>query len=347
MDHKQFQELLNSLDRLSLDQRHMLNEALQVAPEPDKALDLINDRALKSHICPYCQSANAWRWGFKSGVQRFRCKDCRRTYNALTGTQLARLKRRDAWLAYNEAMIQGQSIRKAAKSAHVHPKTSFRWRHRMLTAPSQVRDVEMDGIVEADDTYFLESFKGSRNMPRPARKRGGKASKRGLSKEQIPVLVVRDRRGRHFDQVLSAVNQSTLGTILPQLLSDESILCTDGAHAYKSVAKSFGIPHESLRFAKHGHVKDRVFHIQHVNAYDSRLKLWMQPFKGELPRLASHDRAVGRHADSHPSPDYGPGVNPTLKANRALSKRQVFRRNEVFSTYFLITCGPSGFPTTD
>jgi len=156
----------------------------------------------------------------------------------------------------------------------------------------------MDGIVEVDETYFLESFKGSRNLPRPARKRGGKATKRGLSQEQIPILVVRDRRGKHFDQVLPAVNQATLSIILPQLLSDESILCSDGAHVYKSVTKEFGIPHESLRFAKHGRVKDRVFHIQHVNAYDSRLKLWMKRFSGVatkyLPNYLGWRRMIER-----------------------------------------------------
>ncbi|WP_051261613.1 IS1595 family transposase [Desulfovibrio inopinatus] len=114
---------------------------------------------------------------------------------------------------------------------------------------------------------------------------GSKAKKRGLSKEQIPVLVVEDGRGNHFDQVLESVDQSTIGVILPQLLSDESLLCTDGAHVYSSVAKDYKIPHESVRFAKHGYVKERVFHVQHVNTYDSRLKTWMTRFKGVATKL--------------------------------------------------------------
>jgi transposase-like protein len=280
MDTEQFLSLLASLERLTTNQRLQLAEALHVVSASDEALDIVNDRAMRCHLCPNCQSARAWRWGVKSGVQRFRCKDCGRTYNALTGTPLARLKRRDAWLAYCDVMIQGLSVRKAASAVHVHKNTAFRWRHRMLTAPSQVYDVEMNGIVEADETYFLESFKGSRAMQRPARKRGGSASKRGVSKEQIAVLVVRDRQGRHFDQILPAVDKATLGVLLPQLLSNESVLCTDGAHVYKSVAKSLGIPHESLRFGTHGRVKEQVFHVQHVNAYDSRLKLWMKRFGG-------------------------------------------------------------------
>lgn len=44
-------------------------------------------------------------------------------------------------------------------------------------------------IVEADGTYVLESRKGERNLKRKARRRGGKASKRELSREQVPVLM--------------------------------------------------------------------------------------------------------------------------------------------------------------
>jgi hypothetical protein len=41
---------------------------------------------------------------------------------------------------------------------------------------------------------FLLSFKGKRSgLDRKARKRGGKATQRGLSHEQVPVLVARDR----------------------------------------------------------------------------------------------------------------------------------------------------------
>lgn len=280
MDTEKFKAFLTAFADLTLSQRRFAIQTLQDSSASDGAIDVANDRARRFTGCPYCQSTDIWRWGFKEGVQRFRCKKCGHTFNALTGTPLAWLKRRDAWLPYCEAIIQGLSVRKAAELVNIHKNTSFRWRHRLLTAPRNVCDVEMKGIVEADETYFLESFKGSRQMPRKARKRGGKAKKRGLSEEQIPVLVVEDRRGNHFDQLLESVDKSTIGVILPQLLSDESLLCTDGAHVYSSVAKDYKIPHESVRFAKHGYVKERVFHVQHVNAYDSRLKSWMTRFKG-------------------------------------------------------------------
>lgn len=44
--------------------------------------------------------------------------------------------------------------------------------------------------VEIDETYFRDSYKGCRKgtMPRPARKSGREAAKRGLSKQQVCVV---------------------------------------------------------------------------------------------------------------------------------------------------------------
>jgi transposase-like protein len=101
------------------------------------------------------------------------------------------LRRKDKGLNYEQAIVQGLSIRKAAASCGIAKNTSFKWRHRFLHTPAIQQPTQMSGIAEADETFFLESFKGQRHLSRIARKRGGKAAKRGTSAEQIPVLVVR------------------------------------------------------------------------------------------------------------------------------------------------------------
>jgi hypothetical protein len=103
-------------------------------------------------------------------------------------TPLAGLRHKDKWLNYEQAMVQGLSIRKAATRCGIAKNTSFKWRHRFLRAPVMQQPTQMSGIAEADETFFLESFKGQRHLPRIARKRGGKAAKKGTSAEQIPVL---------------------------------------------------------------------------------------------------------------------------------------------------------------
>lgn len=61
------------------------------------------------------------------GLQRYRCRDCGRTFNALTGTQLVRLRHRERWPGQAQALIDGLSVTKAA----VARGTAFRWSHRL------------------------------------------------------------------------------------------------------------------------------------------------------------------------------------------------------------------------
>lgn len=54
-----------------------------------------------------------------------------------------------------------------------------------------------------DETYFLYSEKDKRNIiERKPRKRGGKAKYRGISKDQVCVLVARDRQKMTYSGVL-------------------------------------------------------------------------------------------------------------------------------------------------
>jgi transposase-like protein len=154
------------------------------------------------------------RNGFANGLQRFKCRGCRGTFNALTGTALAGLRHRSKWLEQAEMLAQGLSVRKAADELGVHPTTIFRWRHRWLYVPRETKAEHMEGVVEADETYQLRSYKGQKKRLRAEtthkpRRRGGKAAKRGLSAEQVPILVLRSRAGETSDFVLPNTSKAT------------------------------------------------------------------------------------------------------------------------------------------
>ncbi len=284
MDAKLFRGWLYQVGELSERQLEQLKSRLAGGKAVDDARDWINRRAQESLACPHCQAAHVQRWGHDSGIQRYRCCDCHRTFNALTGSPLAGLKCREAWAAYTRAMIDGCTLRTAAHRWGVHLSTAFRWRHRLLQRPAQAQDTELHNIVEADETYFLESFKGRRQLTRAARHRGGAAAKRGLSAEQIPVLVVEDREGHHFDAVLPKVDLPTVSCLLAQVLAPDALLCSDGAGVYRATAQRYNLMHESIKVSAGQHVRQQVFHIQHVNAYDSRLKQWIRHFNGVATR---------------------------------------------------------------
>jgi hypothetical protein len=145
---------------------------------------------------PYPTAAASRPVGAVSRGKALSCKDCQRTFNALTKTPLAGLRMKHKWPAQAEAMIDGVSLAKAAQRCDVDDTTAFRWRHRFLASLAGDKPGVLSGIVAGDDTFILKSFKGQRSgLPRKARKRGGKSAKRGMSAEPIPVLVARDRQG--------------------------------------------------------------------------------------------------------------------------------------------------------
>lgn len=284
MKATEFKSWMEALTRMSRGQRDKLREQLQGIVGGDEGIRLIEQSLADHAVCPHCAGTELYRWGKSAGLQRYRCRSCQRTFNALTHTPLARLRHKDKWLDYEQAMVQGLNIRQAAARCGIAKNTSFKWRHRFLCAPVTRQPGPMSGIVEADETFFLESFKGQRHLQREARKRGGRAAKRGTSTEQIPVLVVRDRHGETADFVLPGVAAAQIEPLLKPLLNKDAMLCTDGAAVYRIIAKRAGIVHRPVNIAAGQRVVGGVYHIQNVNAYDSRLKQWMTKFHGVATR---------------------------------------------------------------
>jgi transposase-like protein len=104
------------------------------APSGMTTISDLGQRKVAITGCPHCGEAGIVRWGASSGLPRYRCKACARTFNALTKTPLARLRMREKWSTQADAMIDGVSVAKAARRCGVHYTTAFRWRHRFLAA---------------------------------------------------------------------------------------------------------------------------------------------------------------------------------------------------------------------
>ena len=261
---------------------------------------------LDSTGCPHCGNRDVVRWGQASALPRYRCKACARTFNALTKTPLANLRMKDKWAEQTAAMIDGVSTAKAARRCGVHYTTAFRWRHRFLAALAGDKPKALAGIVEGDETFILESFKGKRSgMPRKSRKRGGKSAKRGLSAEQIPVIVARDRQGATTDAVLPRLNRVSIAAALGGVVTPANEFCCDGGTAIVAFARRAGIAAHILPMPGKPNPQAPDFHLNNVNAYHSRLKDWLRRFHGvatkNLPNYLGWRRtleALGQNANS-------------------------------------------------
>ncbi len=213
---------------------------------------------------------------------------------------------KDKWAEQAKAMIDGVSTAKAALRCGVHYTTAFRWRHRFLASLAGHKPKAMTGIVEGDETFILESFKGKRSgTPRKSRKRGGKSAKRGLSAEQIPVIVARDREGVTTDAVLERLNRASIAAALGSVVTPANQFCCDGGTAIVAFARRAGIPAHILPVPGKPNPTAPDFHLNNVNAYHGRLKEWLRRFHGvatkNLPNYLGWRRtleAMGRNASA-------------------------------------------------
>ena len=139
-------------------------------------------------------------------------------------------------MIYLDAITDSLTVRQAAAGLHVHRNTTFRWRHRFLEWIKQDRPTTLHGITEADKTYLLESHKGSRKLDQKPRKRGGSANKRGISNEQICILIARDRSKQTVDFVTGngAITKAILTMHLKPILDADALLVSDSNPTYDS-----------------------------------------------------------------------------------------------------------------
>ena len=295
-----------ALRQLTPDQRKSVVVELAALDAQPASTVIVEGRFAGGAMCPHCKSMHVIRNGHASGLQRYRCRECCKTFSALTGTPLNRLHKRGKWLDQAKALQDGQTLREVARTLQIHLSTAHRWRHRFLVAPNAVQPQALTGIAEADETMFLLSFKGKRSgLDRKARKRGGKATQRGLSHEQVPVLVVRDRAGATMDCVLKAMDMATLSAALKPFLMKDVVLCTDGSKALAGAARELGVEHHAVNLSA-GIRVDGAWHVQNVNAYHSRLKAWVQKFRGVATRYLANYlgwfRAIDREKGNGPKP---------------------------------------------
>ena len=282
MEREAFQAWLAEADGLSPQQRE---EAARVLAEPASltaVLALLEARIDEARRCPHCATEGAVIRGRPNGLKRYYCKGCGKTFNVLTGTALARLRKKELWAAFALGLGEGDTVKGAAARCGVADSTSFRWRHRFLAAV-KAGSIKLKGIVEVDETYVLTSRKGARKLDRKPRKRGGVAQKRGLSKEQVPILVATDRSGTTVSAVLPDTTAATIRPHLETAIEPDALLVTDGAPFFPPCAQALGLTHEPLD-RKAGERRRGELHLNTVNSRHERLKTFLRSRRGVATR---------------------------------------------------------------
>lgn len=240
--------------------------------------------------CPRCLSFNIIGWGPYKDRRRFMCHNCHRTFNELTGTVWHYLHSHDKFKQFILCMAQQKSIRASAEEVDVCESTAFFWRHKLLNALYNIKQNQLKEEIEADETYILESNKGQKDIVaqygRKPRKRGGKASKRGISNEQVCILVATDNQNNTVFEIAGkgrltqkAVFQ-ILGNKIRKQRINRAIFVTDKHPSYLEFVEQKKLIHQRVDAKKKEFVNDGGFSISRVNAIHSRLKRWLTKFNG-------------------------------------------------------------------
>lgn len=297
MDRRRFEGLKARVEQdLTVAQCLELAEVLRGVAERRAAEFAVEDRGRhlrERRTCPRCGHADVVAHGRDAtGRQRFRCRrgeagGCGRTFNALTGTPLARMRKPEEWLGFAAAMAEHRSLDAVrASGVGVSRHTAWRWRHRLLAPLAAQPEAPLRGVIEADETFFRDSFKGSRGWKRGAppaermpRYRGGPAARPGISAEQVPVLTALDRSGGVVERVLE--HRGQIAAALEGRIARGSVVCSDGLKAYVEAAVRAGSEHRRIDPPRQDWAKKAMggkprrpgrLGLGHVNAHHERMK---------------------------------------------------------------------------
>ena len=122
--------------------------------------------------CPHCDGTCIQKWGHFAGRQRFRCRDCRRTFSCFTGTPLRYLKRVERWRTFLWCLEGRLTVRQCGVVVGIDKNTALRWRHRALDQWRCEPQRRMRGRVAIGEFSIPLNEKGTRRLGRRPRRHG-------------------------------------------------------------------------------------------------------------------------------------------------------------------------------
>lgn len=275
------QEIINSLSMSEKKRLYaLLKKDMEVIPQLDKVRSDLNQE--QKVLCPHCQNGDIYGHGVYKGRKRYKCKQCKKTFNDFTGTAISGIKKVEKFQEYLELTIESLTIRKAAKKLGVNVKTIFDWRHKLLSSIATMNGISFSGIVECDDKQLDVNEKGSRNLHREAYKRpSDRKTKRGVSNDKISVMVATDRKGNPTMRIakMGRIDVESIEKTIGNLISKNNVLCSDSHPSIISWAENKELEHHTFVASKQ-HVKNKCYHVQHVNSLDNLYERWIKPFYG-------------------------------------------------------------------
>lgn len=268
----------------------------QIAAQLQEYLQLNHElQDTTPQVCPRCGQHGAFiKKGFSGSKQRYQCKCCGKkfTYDAFQLTFWSH-QSPDKWVTLIENTISLEPLKKVEEDLGGSHPTAQNTRHKLLVFLSANMEnmPVLDEIIEADETFVLESRKGTRVLDREPRKHGEGAQSRGISSEQLCVCVAADRN-THITAKCVNTARPTSDDILSAIgnkIGTDSILLCDGNAAYNKLAAE----KHCIKIELIGHVSySKVYHLNTINGLHSKFKEMLRTYRGVASKYLNRYAAM-------------------------------------------------------
>ena len=120
----------------------------------------------KIEVCPHCKSKRYIKYGKFNGIQRFKCKECKKTFSSATNSVWSYSKKKPSdWFKFCELILEKKVLRECAEILNININTAFAWRHKVLKALQKIQsEVMLNGSIHMTKTTEKENFKGNKNI---------------------------------------------------------------------------------------------------------------------------------------------------------------------------------------
>lgn len=240
----ELKDVITSYNNLSFSDRIVFYTTISndIAISDDTQSFLIETRLDGEGSCIYCEGMHVVKNGKrKDGVQRFLCRDCHRSFIASTDSITSRTRKSiSVWATYLKCMLDQKTLKQSSAECDISISTAFTWRHKILDTLSELTEKVC--------------------VPCAVNDAGISYAKTGK---------------------LGKISSDCIKEIFEKKIAPHAVLCTDKERAYLKLAELnelnlIQMDTDCRTISKDG----RNYGIQRINAYHSRLKLFISRFHG-------------------------------------------------------------------
>ncbi|WP_244834977.1 transposase [Clostridium sp. BJN0001] len=256
--------------------------------------------------CPYCGSIYFIKFGRYYGIQRYRCKNCKKTFSNTTCSVWKYLKiNPEKWINFIEYISNGTSLKECAYKLKISTATAFYWRHKILHAVENYYkpNIFTKSIVIRQHNV-PKCYKGSRNKHFTDKE---SASRRisafyAMVPRDIQVLISSEKE---IPQIDVKYKDDTLENIFKYSISTK---IQKGCYIHLDKIRNYIIQKEAIQNNKKLskeikkkyefticknligalYIKDKYKIQSNIENYVNRLYGWIHNFRGIASKYISH-----------------------------------------------------------